>query len=174
MILDGLKAYAAMAGCIILSGLLLIQTGRLHTAQLAASTSKNALTTEQRDREKERTQLAQTYSKAVEEVLDKQKIVNANYLEALNAARQQTAVAQRNERAARAESDSLREQAADAARRIADLATPAAAVREYAAAVNGLFDQCQRDYQAMAVRAQGHADDVRTLIAAWPVVDPAQ
>ena len=167
--MDKLKAYGAIAGCIVLAVLLLIQTGRLHTAQLAASAAKNALTKEQRDRETERAQLAQAYSKAVEGVLAEQKIVNTNYQEALNAARLQTALAQRNERAARAESDGLREQAADAARRIADLATPDAAVREYAAAVNGLFDQCQRDYQTMAGNAQGHADDVRTLLAAWPV-----
>lgn len=170
MIFDKLKAYGFQALALVLAALLLVQTGRLHTAQLATAKVEKQLLKEQRDRETERVQLAQAYSKAVEDVLAKQKIVNTQYQEALNEARKQTAVALRNERAARAESDGLREQAADAARRIADLATPPSAVREYAATVNGLFDQCQRDYQDMAAKAQGHSNDVATLIAAWPRV----
>lgn len=167
---DKILAIVAGIGCIVLAGLLLIQTGRLHTAQLATAKVEKQLLKEQRDRETERVQLAQAYSKAVEDVLAQQKIVNTQYQEALNEARKQTAVALRHERDARAESDGLREQAADADRRIADLATPPSAVREYAATVNGLFDQCQRDYQDMAAKAQGHSNDVATLIAAWPRV----
>lgn len=166
--LDKIKAYGAIVAAITFAGLLLVQTGRLHTAQLATTAAENAVTKEQRDRETERVQLAQAYSKAVEDALAAQKIVNANYQEALNDARTRESAARRDAERARFESDGLREQNADAARRIADAATPEAAVRQYAATANLVFDQCQRSYLEMARVAQGHADDVRTLIGAWP------
>ena len=31
-----------------------------------------------------------------------------------------------------------------------------------------LLDQCQTDYRAMAEVADGHANDARTLMEAWP------
>jgi len=44
----------------------------------------------------------------------------------------------------------------------------AAACHQYAAAVSGLFDQCQGDFGAMAERAQGHSNDVMLLQESWP------
>ena len=35
-------------------------------------------------------------------------------------------------------------------------------------ALAGLLDQCQQEYRAMAEIADGHANDVRTLMEAWP------
>lgn len=65
-------------------------------------------------------------------------------------------------------SDGLRDQAADAARRLA--AAPPAAVLEYALAVNAVFDDCRAAYAGMVEKADGHASDVRTHREAWPVI----
>lgn len=35
-------------------------------------------------------------------------------------------------------------------------------------ALAGLLDQCQSDYRALAEVADGHREDIRTLIDAWP------
>ena len=74
----------------------------------------------------------------------------------------------RRARAARAESDSLRAQLSDAARRIAD--APPATVAEYATTVGELLAVCSRERTLFAEKADGHASDVRTLIEAWPVI----
>lgn len=165
-----LLSVGALIGCAVLAFLLFVQTAALTKETLRASRLETTLSSEKQGRAEDRESIAKAYATAMDALRSQQKIVNTQYQEALNEARKQTAVALRNERAARAESDGLREQDADAARRIADLATPPSAVREYAATVNGLFDQCQRDYQDMAAKAQGHSNDVATLIAAWPRV----
>lgn len=103
---------------------------------------------------------AQTQARAAEQSITKR------YMEALNAAQTRTTQLRTDADSARAESDRLREQAAGAARRIAN--APPAAVAEYAAAATELLDQCQRSYQGLAAAADGHASDVRTLIEAWP------
>lgn len=99
-------------------------------------------------------------AKASQEIADK-------YQGALNEARTREITLRRDRDAARSESDSLRDQAATAARRLAD--APPAAVLEYASTVNELFAECVRSYQDVAAAATGHAADVRTLIEAWPV-----
>jgi hypothetical protein len=76
------------------------------------------------------------------------------------------AVAQRNTVVARAAVDSLRNDAADLPRRIANASR--AAVDQYAAAANGLLNDCSRKYQELAATATGHANDVRTLSDSWP------
>lgn len=88
------------------------------------------------------------------------------YQGALNDARTREAALQRDAARTRAESDGLREQATDAARRIASAAP--AAVAEYATAVGELLADCSRRYQAMAAAADGHAADARALSEAWP------
>lgn len=99
-----------------------------------------------------------------------ERAVAKTYQEALNEARTREISVRRDRDAARAESDGLRDQAADAARRLA--AAPPAAVLEYATAINQLFADCSRSYQELAGKADGHALDVRTLTAAWPVIPP--
>ncbi|WP_343739620.1 hypothetical protein [Delftia tsuruhatensis] len=94
--------------------------------------------------------------------------INTNYQEALNAARTREALLRRDLDQLRAVSDSLRDQSADAARRLAS--APAAAVLEYATAVNAVYDDCRAAYEDMAAKASGHAADVQTLGAAWPVI----
>ena len=171
---DKLIAMAAGVGCLILAGLLLAQTGRLHKAQREADKAQTALAQEQRDRKADQTAVAQAYSKALEDLRTKQDTINTAYQGALNDARTRETSARNDAAAARVESDGLRAQSMSAARRLADAATPAATVREYAVAVNELFDNCQRDYQSMADKAAGHANDVRTLLAAWPVTKPPE
>ncbi|MBB6559567.1 hypothetical protein HNP48_002234 [Acidovorax soli] len=68
-------------------------------------------------------------------------------------------------------SDGLREQSAEAGRRLAT--APPAAVLEYAAALGAVHDDCRAAYADLASKATGHASDVRTHREAWPVIpDP--
>ena len=94
--------------------------------------------------------------------------ITAKYQEALNESRTREGILRRNVAVAVRESDGLREQASEAARRIAE--APPASIAEYATTVSGLFADCSRDYQEMAGKASGHATDVRTLVEAWPVM----
>ena len=96
--------------------------------------------------------------------------INTNYQEALNAARTREALLRRDLDQLRAVSDSLREQSADAARRLAS--APPAAVLEYATAVNAVYDDCRAAYERMAAVASGHAADVRAISDAWPAGRP--
>ena len=93
--------------------------------------------------------------------------ITTKYQEALNESRAREVILRRNVAVAIRESDGLREQASEAARRIAE--APPASIAEYATTVSGLFADCSRDYQEMAGKASGHAADVRTLVEAWPV-----
>ncbi len=97
-----------------------------------------------------------------------EKAINTKYQEALNAARTREALLRRDRDHLRAVSDGLREQSADAARRLAS--APPAAVLEYATAVNAVYDDCRAAYGDMAAKAAGHAADVQTIGAAWPVI----
>ena len=94
--------------------------------------------------------------------------ITAKYQEALNESRTREGILRRNVTVAIRESDGLREQASEAARRIAE--APPSTVAEYATTVSGLFADCSRDYQEMAGKASGHAADARTLVEAWPVM----
>jgi len=44
----------------------------------------------------------------------------------------------------------------------------AAAVREYAITANSVFGECKDRYTEVGAKAQGHANDVSTLMDAWP------
>ena len=94
--------------------------------------------------------------------------INTKYQGALDAARTREAQLRRDLDQLRTVSDGLREQSADAARRLA--AASPAAVLEYATAVNAVYDDCRAAYGDMAAAAAGHAADVQTLGAAWPVM----
>ena len=104
---------------------------------------------------------------AVSRVRSDERAITKTYQEALNAARIRENTLRRDVAAAGAQSDGLREQAAEAARRLA--AAPPAAALEYATAVNQLFADCSRSYQELAGKADSHAADVETLRDAWPV-----
>jgi len=92
--------------------------------------------------------------------------INTNYQEALNAARTREALLRRDLDQLRAVSDSLREQSADAARRLAS--APPATILEYATAVNAVYDECRAAYGELAAKADEHASDARLVINSWP------
>ena len=97
-----------------------------------------------------------------------ERAITKTYQEALNAARTREALLRTEIDHLRAVSDGLRGQNVEAARRLAD--APPAAVLEYATAINAVYDDCRAAYGHMAEKAAGHAADVRTLTAAWPVI----
>lgn len=94
--------------------------------------------------------------------------MTTKYQGALNAARDREALLRRDRDHLLAVADGLREQSADAARRLAS--APPAAVLEYATALGVVFEDCRAAYGDMAAKAAGHAADVQTLGAAWPVI----
>lgn len=96
--------------------------------------------------------------------------INKTYQGALNAARDREALLRTEIDRLHVVSDGLRNQNADAARRLA--AAPPAAVLEYALAVNTVFNDCRAAYAGMVEKADGHASDVRTHREAWPVIPP--
>ena len=108
--------------------------------------------------------------KATSTLRAEQHAVTTKYQEAINAATTREVVLRRNADLARTESDSLRAQLSDAARRIA--AAPPAAVAEYAITVGELLAVCSRERTYFAAKADGHASDVLTHREAWPVIPP--
>ena len=96
--------------------------------------------------------------------------INTKYQGALNDARTREALLRNELGRVRTVSDGLRDQNADAARRLA--AAPTAAVLEYASTLNTVFDDCRAAYGDMAEKATGHASDAQTLMEAWPVWRP--
>ncbi len=106
--------------------------------------------------------------RAVSQARADERAITKTYQEALNAARTREALLRTEIDHLRAVSDGLRGQNAEAARRLAD--APPAAVLEYATALNAVYDDCRAAYGHMAEKAAGHAADVRTLTAAWPVM----
>ena len=134
-----------------------LQGARLGTelaeARLEAATQQLATSTAQRA--------------ADARVRQAEQAMNTKYQGALNAARDREALLRRDLDQLRAVADGLREQSADAARRLAS--APPAAVLEYAAALGVVFEDCRAAYGDMAAKAAGHAADVQTLGVAWPV-----
>lgn len=96
--------------------------------------------------------------------------ISSTYQGALNAAINREALLRRERDHLLVVSDGLRDQAADAARRLAT--APAAAVLEHALALNAVYDDCRAAYGDLAAKATGHASDVRTHRDGWPVITP--
>ena len=94
------------------------------------------------------------------------------YQGALNAARDREALLRRDRDQLLAVADGLREQSADAGRRLAS--APPAAVLEYATALGVVFEDCRAAYGDMAAKAAGHASDVVTAHDAWPNFTPVK
>ncbi|RYH61922.1 MAG: hypothetical protein EON54_09495 [Alcaligenaceae bacterium] len=105
---------------------------------------------------------------AVAKARTTERAVNNTYQEALNAARTREALLRTELDHLHRVSDGLRDQSAEAARRLA--AAPPAAVLEYAAALGVVFNDCRAAYAAMVAKADGHATDVVTLKNAWPSI----
>lgn len=97
--------------------------------------------------------------------------ISSTYQGALNAAIDREALLRTELDHMRTVSDGLRDQAADAARRLAT--APPAAVLEHALALNAVFDDCRAAYGDLAAKATGHASDVVTHRDGWPVITTA-
>ncbi len=103
---------------------------------------------------------------AVSQARADERAIASTYQGALNAARTREALLRTEIDHLRRVSDGLRDQNADAARRLA--AAPPATVLEYALAVNAVFDDCRAAYGEMVEKADGHASDARLMLEAWP------
>lgn len=109
---------------------------------------------------------SQAVADARQAAIDEATRLQAQKDEALREAAQQ---AQRNAAAAaaaRRESDGLRVELTEARLRMSS--STCASVREHAATLNAVFDQCVGTLEGMAGKADGHALDARTLIRSWP------
>lgn len=119
------------------------------------------------DADKKELDAAKAQTTAVNKARVEEQAISKTYQDALNEARKREALALAAQARLRAESDSLRAQSADAARRLAT--APPTAVLEYAAALDSVFGDCRAAYEEMVRAADGHAADARTLQASWPV-----
>lgn len=143
-------AAAGIAGA-ILAGVLAwqVQAWR-YDAQIAGIKAQHA------------TALASANQKALDDTIKMQRAKD----EAIKAAEQRAKTQAANADAARNERDGLRAQLAATAVQLPSASCTS--VRDYAATITGLFDQCAGAYQDMAGQAQGHAATVRLLIESWP------
>ena len=108
--------------------------------------------------------------RSVKQARADERAINKTYVEALNVARTRESLLRTEIDHLRGVSDGLRDQNADAARRLA--AAPPAAVLEHAIALGVVFQDCRAAYGGMVEKADGHASDVRTHREAWPVIPP--
>ena len=106
--------------------------------------------------------------KAVTTARNDERAITKTYQGALNAARTRESLLRTEIDHLRLVSDGLRDQSAEAARRLA--AAPPAAVLEYATALGAVFNDCRAAYGELVPKADGHASDARTLREAWPVI----
>ena len=97
-----------------------------------------------------------------------ERAITKTYVEALNAARTRETLMRTEIDHLRHVSDGLRDQNADAARRLA--AAPPAAVLEYATALGVVFEDCRAAYGDLAEEADGHVSFIRLMQQAWPSI----
>lgn len=108
------------------------------------------------------TALADAHQKALDDTIKLQRTKDDAIKQAEQRAKQNAA----SSAAARADADSLRAQLASVQGRIASATD--SAVREYANAASVVFAECVRSYQELATAADGHANDARLMLGAWP------
>lgn len=106
--------------------------------------------------------IADAHQKALDDTIKLQRTKDDAIEQAEQRATQNAAFAA----AARRDADGLRAQLASVPARIASATD--SAVREYANAASVVFDQCVRSYQELASAADGHANDARLMLEAWP------
>jgi hypothetical protein len=108
------------------------------------------------------TRLAQAQENALKEYARLEKVKDDAIREAEIEAEKNAAAAAAAARAA----DRLRGDVAELRARIA--AAPRATVDQYAATASELLADCGRELADVAAKADGHAADVRLMLAAWP------
>ena len=108
--------------------------------------------------------------RSVKQARADERAITTTYQEALNAARTREALLRTEVDHLRRVSDGLRDQSAEAARRLA--AAPPSAILEYASALGVVFNDCRAAYAGMVEKADGHSSDVRAHREAWPMMPP--
>jgi Skp family chaperone for outer membrane proteins len=108
------------------------------------------------------TALADAHQKALDNTIKMQRTKDDAIQQAEQRAKQNAAAAA----SARRDADSLRAQLASVQGRVASATD--SAVREYANAASVVFAECVRSYQELATAADGHANDARLMLEAWP------
>lgn len=116
---------------------------------------------------KTRAAQAQALVKAERDARDREQTLQRKKDEADHAAKKRDIQNRAAADAARLHADGLHD--ALAAARLQLPGAACGAVREHAATVGALLDQCSRSYQGLAEKADGHASDARALTEAWPV-----
>lgn len=103
---------------------------------------------------------------ASEQARAREQQIQNQVMEAINAAQKRTQQAKALATAATRSVHSLREQIADADRRLSTASIDA--VRQYSATAGALLEDCTRAYRDMAGEAGGHASDSLMLQESWP------
>lgn len=106
--------------------------------------------------------------RSVKQARADERAINKTYVEALNVARTRESLLRTEIDHLRGVSDGLRDQNADAARRLA--AAPPAAVLEHAIALGAVFEDCRAAYAELAEEADGHVSFIRLMQQAWPSI----
>lgn len=96
----------------------------------------------------------------------KELALHQQVIEAQNEAKKRETKLAADAAAARAESGRLRDQLATANRKLSTAS--ADAIRQYAATLSDVFEDCAARYTAVAGKADEHGSDVKTLEQAWP------
>lgn len=109
---------------------------------------------------------AQVAAKAETENRTKEQAWAKQLEDAQNEATQLKTAALADADAARRSNDSLRDQLSTAKRAVSTAS--ADAVRQYAATLSDVFEDCAGKYRSLAEAATGHATDIRTLTNGWP------
>ena len=89
-----------------------------------------------------------------------------NVTDAQNKAVERALVLRTDADSARTESDRLRDNLAATRLQLPSLTRDA--VNQYADAASVVFDECQRSYQGLARKADGHANDTLMFMQSWP------
>lgn len=166
--LDKLKAYAALVGCAVLALALAWAGWKLHAAQLDASTTREKLSAEREDRQRETTERTRVALEDARATFRRNEIHARNQQEIANAQAKQDRARAAALAAAAADGERLRQQvrefaAACGGREAATVAAAIADCRHRAATLWELYQEADRQAEEFAGAAEQHADEVRTL-----------
>lgn len=109
---------------------------------------------------------AEAQTKAVKTARSEEQKVANGYQDALNEARTRNKALQDAADTARRERDGLLHTLFTAERRFASASQ--ATLIEYSTALSTVHGECSKRYTELAVKAEGHVSDLRTVLEAWP------
>ena len=109
---------------------------------------------------------AEAQTKAVKVTRSEEQKVAKGYQDALNEARTRNQALQDAADIARRERDGLLHTLTQAERRFTSASQ--ATLIEYSTALSTVHGECSKRYTELAVKAEGHVSDLRTVLEAWP------